>query len=160
MIADSSTLILLAKSGLLDIFIKNNKIKITNIVYEESTVEKESFDAKLISQRIRENKIQIKNIANMTLYSKLIHDFNLGKGEAESIALAFEEKDIVLSDDKKAINTCRILNIKFTTALNILVGLNKNKTINKEKAKIILKKLEDYGRYSQDLIKKIEEDLK
>ena len=160
MIIDSSTLILLAKSGLLDLFIKDKNLKITDKVKEESTIAKDNFDVKLISQRIKEKKIQIKRVSDKSLYHKLIKEFNLGKGESESIALAFKENEVLLSDDKKAINTCKILNIKFTTALNILVKLYRNKTIDNEKAKIILKKLKKYGRYSEDLIKKVEEDLK
>lgn len=35
-----------------------------------------------------------------------------------------------------------------------------NKTIDKNKAKIILKKLIFYGRYADDLINKAEDDLK
>ena len=160
MIIDSSTLILLAKSGLLDLFIKDKNLKITDKVKEESTIAKDNFDVKLISQRIKEKKIQIKRVSDKSLYNKLIKEFNLGKGESESIALAFKENEVLLSDDKKAINTCKILNIKFTTALNILVKLYRNKTIDNEKAKIILKKLKKYWRYSEDLIKKVEEDLK
>lgn len=160
MIIDSSTLILLAKSGLLDLFIENKKLIITDKVKEESISAKDSFDAKLISQRIGEGKIQVKKIKNIVFYNKLIKEFNLGKGEAETITLAFTENSILLSDDKKAINTCKILNIKFATALNILVRLYKNKIINNDKAEIILRKLKKYGRYSEELIKKVQEDLK
>ena len=160
MIVDSSTLILMAKSGLLDLVIKNKKLMITGKVKEESITAKDSFDSKLIDQRVKEKAIKISYIKNIKFYDKMIEQFNLGKGEAEAITLAFEKNGILLSDDKKAINACKILNIRFTTALNILVEFYKNKTIDKEKAEIILKKLKEYGRYSNELIKKVEEDIK
>lgn len=159
MIIDSSTLILLAKIELLDFFIKNRKLKITKKVEEESTLIN-TFDAKMIKQRIKENKIQIEEIKSFNFYNQLIKEFNLGKGEAESIVLASEKREVLLTDDKKAINTCKIFNIKFATALNILIYSYRNKMIEKEKANIILKKLIYYGRYSENLIKSTMEDLK
>lgn len=160
MIIDSSTLILAAKTGLLDHIIKNKELEITNKVKEESIVAKESFDSKIIEQRISENKIKVKEIKDVELYDKLIKDFNLGKGEAEAIVLASEKNKTILVDDKKAINSCKILNIKFATALNILVKLHKDNKIKKEETRIILNKLKKYGRYSQDIINKVEEDIK
>ena len=74
--------------------------------------------------------------------------------------MALEKKDILLTDDKKAINTCKIFNIKFITALNILIGMYKNKKINKEELNFMFKKIVYYGRYSENLIKMFEEDLK
>jgi len=159
MIVDSPTLILLAKCGLLDLYIKNRNLRIPQRVKEESIAAQDSFDAKLIHERIKEGKIQAKKIGNIAFYNALLKDFGIGKGEAEAITLAFEEKTILLSDDKKAINACKILNIKFKTALNILVELYRNKTINNDEAKAYLKELVKFGRYSKDLIKKVEEDL-
>ena len=160
MITDSSTLILLAKCGLLDLFIKRLYLEIPNKVKDESTIVKDTFDSKLITKRIKEHKIHVSKINNLLFYNNLLRDFNFGKGEAEAITLAFEKKETLLIDDKKAINACKILGIKFITALNVLVMLYKNKTINFETAKIILKKLMEYGRYSKELIRKVEEDLK
>ena len=84
----------------------------------------------------------------------------MGKGEAESIVFALEEKTILLTDDKKAINICKIFNIKFTTAMNILVKLYQEKKIDKIRAEAIFKKLKKFGRYSNEIIEKVEEDLK
>jgi predicted nucleic acid-binding protein len=43
----------------------------------------------------------------------------LGKGEAEAIALALKEKAELLGiDDKNGINACKLLGIRFTTAVD------------------------------------------
>ena len=160
MIVDSSTLILLAKTGILDLFIEDRKLNITKKVKDEVIAEKKTIDSKLIEQRIKENKISITEIKDDSFYNKLIKEFNLGKGEAESIVFALEEKTILLTDDKKAINICKIFNIKFTTAMNILVKLYQEKKIDKIRAEAIFKKLKKFGRYSNEIIEKVEEDLK
>jgi len=162
MIIDSSTLILLAKSELLDVFIDSSKKKIlvTGRIKIESTAKKGSFDAGLIEQRIKEKKILVEKIKDTSFYNKLLEDFNLGQGEAEAIVLALEKNALLLSDDKKAINACKIFNIKFATALNVLVELYKRKIMGKERAKLALKKLKQIGRYSEELINKAEDDLK
>ena len=59
MIVDSSTLILLAKTGILDLFIEDRKLNITKKVKDEVIAEKKTIDSKLIEQRIKENKISI-----------------------------------------------------------------------------------------------------
>jgi len=44
----------------------------------------------------------------------------LGKGEAEAISLALDEKaQIVGIDDKNGIDACKVLGIAFTTAVGI-----------------------------------------
>ncbi len=162
MIIDSSTLILLAKTGLLDKLLKRvkDKPKITAAIEQESTEKKNTFEAKIIKKRIEEGKILVKKIENLLFYRQLTEDFNLGKGEAEAVMLSKEEKDVLLTDDKKALNACKVFNLEFTTALNILVELYKEKELNKEESKTMLKKLIMYGRYSDELIKKAEDDLK
>lgn len=161
MIIDASTLILLAKCGLLDLLIGNLKsgLVIPEKVKIESTAKEDAFDAKLIRERIKEDKIIVKKIKDFARYKKLMMNFNLGEGESEAIALSLQEKESLMTDDKNAMNVCRILNINFTTALNILAEMHKRKLISQQQANLMLDKLNEYGRYSEDLIRKVKEDL-
>lgn len=159
--ADSSTLILLAKAGLLDISLKHLKerLTITPSVYLEATM-KETSDALLIRRRVEENKIRVVKVKQKYIYGKLVEDFNIGQGEAETIALCLTHKGIILTDDKKAIVTSKTFNVEFLTAPGILVALYKKKAVGKEEANLMLEKLEKMGRYSNKIIQRVKEDLK
>lgn len=161
-VVDSSSLILMAKAGILDRVIKNlkEKLTITKQVYNETTSKKDAFDAKIIKKRVEERIIEKRGIKNLKLYNEIRKDFNLGKGEAEAIVFCLENKIGLVTDDKRAINACRILRIKFTTVPNLLVRLYKKGLVTKIEANAYLKKLEKFGRYSDEIIQKIKEDLK
>ena len=65
-------------------------------------------------------------LRNRRLVAKLQTDFSLGRGEAEAIALALDEKaQIVGIDDKNGIVACKVLGIAFTTAVGILIRSRK-----------------------------------
>ncbi|HLC85734.1 MAG TPA: hypothetical protein VJG30_00385 [Candidatus Nanoarchaeia archaeon] len=159
-IIDSSTLILLSKIGVLDTVINNSKMKIvlTEWIVKELTAKKTN-DAVLIEERIKNEKLKVEKIKS-TLTNGLIKDFNIGKGEAEILAFVLENKLPVITDDKKAINICRIFNLEFTTAISIVVSLYNKKIINQELFSVYLKKLEKYGRYNDEIINKAREDTK
>lgn len=159
---DSSSLILLAKIGILDIAIKNikQKLVITEQVYAECTAKKDLFDAQIIEKRVKEKLIIKKAVSNKRLCGKIARDFNLGAGEAEAISLCMEIKSGIITDDKKALNACRILKIKFATVPRLIAQFYKKKLISEMEAGSIIKKLKKYGRYSDDIIYKIQEDLK
>ena len=121
---------------------------------------KDTFDAKIIKKRIEEKTINRKRISNRNICSKIMEDFNVGKGEAETIALCLENKLDIITDDKKAINACRVLKIKFTTIPNILMGMFRKNIITKSQAETYAVKLERIGRYKKEIIEKIKEDIK
>ncbi len=160
-IADSSTLILLSKVELLDLLLKNlkEKVVIPPTVQQECTIKERSWDAIIIQRRINEHEIIVRNLKHPFLYHKLLHDFNLGAGEAEAIALCLERKEVLMTDDKKAIKACKLFNIEFVTAPNIVVALTKKKVVDLELALEITSKLQKYGRYSPEIIQKMKEDL-
>ncbi len=54
-------------------------------------------------------------------------------------------------DDKKAINACKVLGLKFITALDILLAMYKRGVILKEEANTYLNKLEEFGWYDRRL---------
>lgn len=158
---DSSSLILLAKIGILDKAIASIKEKptITEAVYQESTFREELFDARMIKSRVEEKHIDKIKVKNTGLCQKIRKDFDLGEGEAEAIVLCVENKADLITDDKKAINACRILNVRFTTTGMLLCKLYERGRITKSEAKIYVKKLETFGRYSKNALQKIREGL-
>jgi predicted nucleic acid-binding protein len=120
---DSSTLILLAKKELLDMFLDGfeGDVAAPKAVREETCI-KERSDAILIEKRIEEGKIKVYELEKKDLLKKLIEDFKLGIGEAEAILFCMEKGfKIIATDDKNAINACKVLRIRFTTAVNILI---------------------------------------
>ena len=160
---DSSTLLLLAKSGLLDNFISDytDEIIIPVEVKEESCDRKNSFDALLIQERIAEKKIKAVKVHNIKLCEKFMQDFSIAKGEAEALVLSLEKKAALLAvDDKNAIKASRILKIPFTTAISILVRLAERRIIDINKAKEDLRLLAVYGRYKDTTIREVRERLK
>jgi len=155
-VIDNSSLILMTKVGILYEILKNLKKKliITNQIYNESASKIDAFDAKIIKQRVEEKAIEKGEIKNVKLYEKIKEDFNLGKGEAEAVVFCLENKTGLITDDKKAMNACRILRIKFTTVPNLLIYVYKRDLITKTEANIYFMKLEKFGRYSNEILQK------
>lgn len=61
-------------------------------------------------------------------------DFKLGTGEAVCILLGLEHHWIVVTEDIRAIKTCKVLGIPFTSALNLLIHYYEKKLLTKEMA--------------------------
>lgn len=154
---DSSTLILMAKTELLDLFLDNSGLKafISKTVEKEAT-EKDSFDARLVERRIKEKKIFVKEVKNQGMVEKIGNDFRLDAGEAETIVLCVENRfRLIGTDDYNAMKACVVLNVPFTSAVEILLKLNQKKILNKEEALARLQQLEYYGRYSGEIIEDV-----
>ena len=151
---DASTLILLAKTELLDLFLEefNGKPAISTGVEIEST-KKGTFDAILIKERIQQQKIIVKAVKNKDFVEKISKDFRLHLGEAETIALCIENQfKAVATDDYNAIKACSILQINYISALGILLRLNEQKKLDKKEAMLKLNALKYFGRYSDEII--------
>jgi len=152
-VVDASTLILTAKTELLDIFLQSPNKAIISTEVEKEATKKESFDAILIKQRIKENKITVKKVKAKKQVEKISKDFKLQKGEAETIILCIENKcKGIATDDYSAMKACSVLEIKYTSTLAILINAVKKKKLSKEEANIKLEQLERYGRYSKEII--------
>lgn len=149
---DSSTAILLAKIQLLSIITEKFKIIFPKTVKEETTKKKDSFDSKLINKLISENKIKVEK-ANKSNVNKIIEDFNIEEGEAEALEIAKRKKFILATDDGPTIKACKILGIKFATAIHFLINFYEKGLLDREMAMEKLKVLEKYGRYNYDIIK-------
>src|SRR3989344_1655761 len=154
LLVDPSTLILTAKSEILDLLIEasHEPLAISTEVEEEAT-RKNTFDALLIKQRIGEKKILVKKVKDNAMVKRTMSDFNMHKGEAETIALCIENKGkYVATDDYNAMKACSVLNIGYVTSLGILQQLYKNKKLGKEQALLKFEALARYGRFSDEIL--------
>ncbi|MDO8625767.1 MAG: hypothetical protein Q7R47_06805 [Candidatus Diapherotrites archaeon] len=151
---DASTLILAAKTELLDLMIGQGQhaLVIAVEVAKEAT-QKKSFDALLIQQRIEGGKITVKEVKDKAMVKKIETDFNIHKGEAETIVLCMENTGhAIATDDYSAMKACAVLRIEYVTILGILLRLYETKKIGREEAKLKLERLAQYGRYSRAII--------
>ncbi|HZX34087.1 MAG TPA: hypothetical protein VFF09_01785 [archaeon] len=151
---DASTLILAAKTELLDLFIgaSSEQLAISAEVEKEAT-RKNTFDAMLIRQRIREKQITVKKVKIKETVKKIQRDFSLHQGEAETIVLCIENNGkAIATDDYNAMKACSVLKIEYITILGILLKSYKDKNLAKNEAKLKLEALAKYGRYSEDIL--------
>ena len=152
---NSPTLILLARTELLEKFLdaRNAEAVIPKEVERECCEEKQSADALLIRTLIQEKKISVRALKDRRLVSKVLADFPVGKGEAEALALALSQKArLFATDDRKAIQACKLMKIPFTTALAILVRMHKKGLLDKDQARAKLEALRQYGRYKKNIV--------
>jgi predicted nucleic acid-binding protein len=152
---DSSTLILLAKIELLDLFLSGVQLQVAipAEVERECCGVKKTLDALMIQKVLEESRIRVIAVRNQKLIGELQADFGLGKGEAEAIALALKEKAEWLGiDDKNGINASKLLGIPFTTAVGILVRSREKGLIDRPEALAKLTLLAGYGRYKSSII--------
>lgn len=147
---DSSTLILLAKTELLRGVSEDVQIIIPKMVEAECT-SKDTFDAKLISAFINDQKIEVA-AANKEVVGTLCRDFRIHAGEAEALAIALKKQLPLAVDDLPTIKACKILNIKFATAIHFLIKTAEKGRIDRKMAIVKLEKLSLYGRYSKGII--------
>jgi predicted nucleic acid-binding protein len=151
---DASTLILLAKIEMLDIFITDfdKKVGISHKV-EEEVLEGSSQDGPLIAKLIQDRRIDVWKARDKKLVRKLIEDFNIDEGEAETLTLAIEKKaSLVATDDRNAIRACKLMKFGFTTAIAILVRACEKGLIPADEALAKVQKLQSFARYNKTII--------
>jgi len=150
-ISDACSLILLAKATVLEILANEVRIVTSPSVYQEAVIKGEKRghpDALIIKKLVSQKKIEI-----ISLKQKKTFGVTLGEGEEEILALTQEVKfDLLLLDDKKAINVSKSLSLPFTISPKVVISLAQKKKIAKEKAIQALEILRIEGRYSPDII--------
>jgi predicted nucleic acid-binding protein len=155
LIFDSSTLILIAKVELLDVFLKDigMEIAIPKAVEDECCGGKKTLDSLFIRKALDESRIKVRSVRDRKLVTKLEEDFSMGKGESESIALALQEGALLVGiDDKNGMNACKLSGIPFTTAVGILVRSCEKGLIGRGDALVKLAALAKFGWYRNDLL--------
>ena len=155
-IKDAMVLIHLAKLSLLekscDYF---KKAIIPNLVYQEIIKHKDYPDTKIIENLIKNNKITMKNIKNKNLIKKA-NEFNIQHGEAEALALSWQEKaDLLATDDDNVRKKKDLLDIKLIGTPTIILKLYNEKFINKEKLLLTIDKLREIGWFNNALLDSI-----
>jgi predicted nucleic acid-binding protein len=152
---DASTLILIAKVELLDLFLASVSVPVAipAEVEKECCGSKKALDAVIIQRALDESRIKTVVVKNRRLVAKLQADFSLGRGEAEAIALALsEEAEVVGIDDKNGINACKLLGVAFTTAVGILIRSREKGLLEETDALEKLSSLAKHGRYKDSII--------
>ena len=159
---DASTLILVAKIELLEIFLDSvrDAVAVPAEVERECCGSKKTFDALMICAALDKSRIRRRDVKNRRLLAKLQEDFSIGKGEAEAIALAIgEHAALVGIDDKSGINACKLLGIPFTTAIGILVRSREKGLLEAAEAVQKLESLARIGRYQSSIIEDAKQKL-
>lgn len=151
-VADSSSLILLAKCNLLEALAGVSSVMVPNTVYKE-VVNKETIakypDANIISVMVSEKKI--KKVRVKISFQRL--PVTMDKGEMEALLLSKQTGNSMLAtDDGKAIKACRYMNLPFIISPRVAVELYRLNEIDFKKAKSSIEKMNIIGRYSPDII--------
>lgn len=157
-VSDSSSLILGTKAELLNVICQEFQVKIPEKVFEETVLEGkklQKFDALKIEEAILENKISVlktKSLRNDKAI-KRFKELDLDEGEKQAIELYLQVRaNLLLADDKQAINAAKLLDINWATIPDLIVGFAENKKISREKALEALKIVQIEGRYKLDFI--------
>ncbi len=152
---DASTLILLARADFLDAILDahQGEVTIPKAVEAECLAGFPRPDAVLIGERIRERRIRVETVRGAAAVNRLSADFQLGRGEAEALALAVEKNARgVATDDRHAIRACKLLRLQFTTAIGLLIGVTEQGSIPPAEAVRGLERLASYGRYQPSIL--------
>lgn len=159
---DSSTIILLAKTDILELFISSFRGRILIPEKVRSEIYRGGGEeVPLIIKFIEEGKIKALKVKNRGEIRKLMEDFNIDLGEVEALMLAVkEEASIIATDDRNAIRACKILKLDFVTAIAILIRAFEKGLIDKDEAIIKLQKLKSVGRYSREIIEGATKEIK
>ena len=154
-VKDSMVLIHLAKITLLEKscdYFKN--VLIPELVQEE-VLKKKHPDSILIEELIVKNKIKVKGIKNNALL-KRAEEFNILRGEAEAVALYWQENaEYLATDDDNVRKKNLLLDLKVIGTLSILLTLYKKKIIEKEKIIKAIDKLRQIGWFSNIVLDKL-----
>lgn len=152
---DASTLILLAKIGILQLVLSRYDGVIPETVKKE-VIYKNEIDTELIVQQIKNGNLIIEKDPNKDEIKQFLKDFPLGSGEVAALIIAKVKDAVLATDDGLAIKVCKIFGVKFATAIHFLIEADLDKLLAMAKLKLLKK----YGRYSSDIMKDAEERIK
>lgn len=153
-LVDSSSIIILYKSGLLEKVISYYNIYITDSVFNELT---ESNNAGSIEVKQFKNEKSI-NIISLSLMRIPVEDeqkslTSLGRGEYDTIVAYLNGVgDFIILDDGKGAVYCKKNKIPFINALLVPRILLIASIISKEEFDIMTHKIVEFGRYSEKII--------
>ena len=162
-IKDAMVLIHLAKISILekscDYF---KKVLIPELVRQEiiEGEEKGFSDVQIVLNLIKNRKITIKKIKDNDLIKK-VNQFNVRRGEAEVIALYWQEKaNLIATDDDNVRKKKILLNIEVIGTPVIILKLFKEKIIDKYKTEQCISELRKIGWFGNVVLDKILVEVK
>ena len=153
LVADSCSFILLYKSGLIKALSESCHVIIPKAVFKE-VINQETLqkypDAKELEVMISQGYMEVISDESQDRKSPV----TLGRGEWAAIRLVqcMGEKAILVTDDGKAIKTCRYLNLPFIISPKVATELYRLRRIDWTFAKTAIEKMRIEGRYSPDII--------
>jgi len=157
-VKDAMILIHLAKLSVLEKSCSYfKKTIIPKLVYKEILKGKEKgfSDVHVILDLVKNKKITIKKIKDKSLIKKA-NQFNIQRGEAEVIALYWQEKaGLIATDDDNVRKKKTLLNIKVIGTPAIILALYKENIIDKNKIEQCLSELRNIGWFSAAVLDKI-----
>lgn len=144
-IADSSSIILLQKTALLDIFWGAYSVVIAASVYGELTFSRKKGVAELVEL--------LRTSVREPCFDG--EEGNMGNGERDTLCLYREGYgDFILVDDKKAAKYCRAKGIPFVNGLLVPRLLFGGKFINGDDYRLYTARLAQQGYYSEKIIRR------
>jgi predicted nucleic acid-binding protein len=150
-VADASSLILLAKCSLLGVYGRQVTLRAPRQVLREAAAEElweEHPDAAEIARCTEQGLVK-----EAVVRSRRRLPLSLGEGEAAAIRLFLAERaDLLLTDDGRALRTCRLLGVPFTTSPRVIVDLCWRGVVPPARARRALEKVAVAGRYSRAVI--------
>ena len=157
-IKDAMVLIHLAKLSILenscDYF---KRVLIPELVHQEiiEGEEKGFPDVQVILNIIKNKKIIIKQVNDGSLIKKA-NQFNVQRGEAEVIALYWQERaNLIATDDDNVRKKKTLLNIEVIGTPAIILWLFREKMINENKAEQCISELRKIGWFSAAVLDKV-----
>lgn len=151
---DSCSAILLSKASIFERFLSEYEVCMSENVFEEVMEGKKKLfsDALLIERLHKEGRIKIsKSDDKMT--KVIAKGFNMGGGEASTLALALEHKDIIVAtDNRQGRKAAEIHGVPLVGSVEILVGLFERGNIDREKAVGAMRILKEQGWFEPYLI--------
>ena len=160
---DACSIILLGKATILEDFAKWKELVIPRAVYNEVLRGKNKLllDALLLEKLVKEKKILVNNNLKVDVVQKLMKDFGLGLGEAETIALTLELKEkAIVTDNKQGRKAAKINGLVLLGSIDVIIALYKAKRVNKEKSISSLKILKEKGWFQNYLIEEALQEVK
>jgi predicted nucleic acid-binding protein len=154
-ILDASTLILLARIGLLELFLATfqGKVAIPKKVKSEVCIQGRE-ERPFVESLIKQGKIEVLTSKNPRQRRKLMDDFNIDEGEAEALLVAIQAgAETIATDDRNAIRAAKLLKIDFVTAIAFLIRAHEKQLLDRDEALTKLQRLQAIGRYSNAILK-------
>ncbi len=158
-VKDAMVLIHLSKATLLERSCEFfGEVLIPNLVYEEAVVEgreRNYEDSEIVDEVVGEELIEVRTVEEKELIERA-KKFNLQSGEAEAVALYWQEKaNLLATDDDNVRKKREILELELVGTPVIVLKLYVKDFIEKEKFNSSLEALRDIGWFSNFVIDKV-----